>query len=592
MSHEVGDQIGGYRVEATIGEGGMASVYQVRHLTLGSIHAIKVLHPHLARREDIRLRFLEEGKIQARLRHPNILPVTDLVNEPGVAGLVMEFLHGEDLGEWLDREGTAPIAATLDWVQQSLGALAFVHENNVVHRDLKPSNLFLSVDPRGQTTVRIMDFGIAKVREREQQLTNPDMGKMGTLRYMSPEQLDRPDQVDHRADLFAMGAILYEALVGRSPFDDDSDYHVMRRIAEGRYTAPGDAIPDQLIAIIGRALATVPGERFSSAEAFSAALEGVARAERYRRARRLLHAVESYGLPNHWWVPDDPGEAWLGKQERRLQDWLQTHGPPTAAAEPSAADGRERRMLGEHAIELVTLSGGKFVMGSAPDETGRHDDEGPPRPVSLAPLRVMTTPVTQAAWAAISDSNPSMFTDDAQRPVERVSWEGAIRFANRLSSQFGLKAAYFYEDGVVRWDRTADGFRLPTEAEWEYACRAGTRAPTWWDGDSAETVAWFADNADGQTQPVATKAANPWGLFDMNGNVYEWCWDRLGGYLPQEQGNPVGAQEGNLRVLRGGSFRSSEGDLRSAFRNGREPEFRHQSIGLRLVRGAPVSGQQ
>ena len=504
----------------------------------------------------------------------------------------MEFLHGEDLGAWLDRESTAPIAAATDWVQQALAGLAFVHQHHVVHRDLKPDNLFLSRDPRGHTVVRLMDFGIAKVREREQQLTNPDMGKMGTLRYMSPEQLDSPDQVDHRADLFAMGAILYEVLVGRSPFDDDSDYHVMRRIAEGRYTAPGDTIPDVLAAIIGRALATSPDDRFDSAEAFSKALEEAAQAERYRRARRLLHAVESYGLPHRWWVPDDPDERWLRGQEQRLQGWLREHAPTTAAPLPSAETARrdKRALPGGATIELAALPSGTFQMGSPAGESGRHDDEAPQREVSLSALWMMVTPVTQAQWTALGEDNPSRFSDDPHHPVERVRWADAIRYANRLSAHVGLRAAYLYEGGVVRWDRTADGFRLPTEAEWEYACRAGSRGPAWWT--DADASAWHAGNASGQTQPVGQKRANPWGLHDMNGNVYEWCFDRLGSYLTAGSVDPFGAESGEVRVFRGGSYRSEVGDLRSAFRNGREPDFCHESLGFRLVRGAPVSADE
>ena len=155
MAMAAGTVLGNYSIEATLGEGGMASVYRVRHQILGSLHAVKVLHAHLASREDVRIRFLEEGKIQAQYRHPGILPVTDLINEQGCAGLVMELLQGEDLRDYLEREGKVPLSAAIDWCLQALEALAFVHRDDVVHRDLKPSNLYLTRDHAGRVQLKV-----------------------------------------------------------------------------------------------------------------------------------------------------------------------------------------------------------------------------------------------------------------------------------------------------------------------------------------------------------------------------------------------------------------------------------------------------
>ena len=464
----------------------------------------------------------------------------------------------------------------------TLDALALVHADAVVHRDLKPSNLYLIRDVRGRIQIKLMDFGIAKVRDR--QLTNHDGGMMGTLCYMSPEQLEQPGSVDQRTDIFAMGALLYEMLCGRSPFDGDSDFQIMRRISEGRFTAPGDDVPAPLAAAITTALSTAPDDRFSSARDFATALKEAARTDRYRRALRLLSVVESAGLPHKWWVPEDPEEGWLRGLESRLQDWMQNTPPP----EPKPSSGGTRVALpGGVPLELVALPAGSFTRGSAIGEPNRHADEGPPHTVHLSALRMMTTPLTQAQWLAISEGNPSGFADDAQRPVEQVTWLDAISLCNRLSAHFELDAAYTITGESVRWDRTAQGFRLPTEAEWEYAARAGAVGQSW--GSPEESLpesAWFADNAQEKTWPVAQKAANAWGLFDLSGNVYEWCWDRLGPYPDHEIAEPVGPELGEYRVLRGGSFRSTTTDLRVAFRNGRPPEFQHCSVGFRCVLGA------
>lgn len=580
MAYADGTILGSYRVEATLGEGGMATVYRVRHEILGSLHAVKVLHAHLADREDVRLRFLEEGKIQAQYRHPNILPVTDLINEQGCAGLVMALLEGEDLSDHLEREGKVPVTAAIDWCCQALDALAMVHQDDVVHRDLKPSNIFLIRDHAGQIEIKLMDFGIAKVRDR--QLTN-DGGMMGTLSYMSPEQLEHPADVDRRTDVFAMGVILYEMLCGRTPFDAESDFQIMRRISEGQYTAPGDDVPQPLAAAIVRALQTDPEARFPCAQDFAAALREAGRAERYRRALRLLSVVESAGLPHRWWITADPEDRWLRTMEGRLQDWVQNHAPPP----PARPEGGQRVALhGGVPLELISLPGGSYTRGSADDEPGRHPDEGPKHTVRLSPFRVMSAPVTQGQWMALSDTNPSRFTDDADHPVEQVNWLEAIQFCNRLSAFFELPPVYTILDGVVRWDRSLPGVRLPTEAEWEYAARAGTTEP-WWCGRAAlPEVAWYVDNAQERTWPVGKKRPNAWGLHDISGNVYEWCWDRLGPYPSHAIAEPFGPEMGEYRVLRGGSYRSALEDLRVAFRNGRQPDFSHCSVGFRCVLGA------
>ncbi len=192
MSLEPGQTIGNYRIQGELGEGGMAMVYRAEHIVLGSAHAIKVLDGKLARSDEIRIRFLEEGKIQARLRHPHITPVSDLIAEPGVAALVMPLLVGEDLEVVLRRDGAVSTEVAMPWMKQALQALSFVHDQGIVHRDLKPSNLFLERVPGGGQTIRVMDFGIAKVMETSRTRTGTNMG---TPHYMSPEQIRAPKGV-------------------------------------------------------------------------------------------------------------------------------------------------------------------------------------------------------------------------------------------------------------------------------------------------------------------------------------------------------------------------------------------------------------
>ncbi|MEZ4239892.1 MAG: serine/threonine-protein kinase [Myxococcota bacterium] len=172
---EPGEAVGNYIVEATLGEGGMASVYRVRHRALGSAHALKVLRPELARSAHLRARFLHEGQVLAQIHHPGLVRVTDVVDPPGVAGLVMDLLEGRDLERRL-RDGPLPVDEAAGILLQALATVQTAHAAGVIHRDLKPANLFL-VESEHPVGVRVLDFGIAKLRGQDQ---TREGGTMGT----------------------------------------------------------------------------------------------------------------------------------------------------------------------------------------------------------------------------------------------------------------------------------------------------------------------------------------------------------------------------------------------------------------------------
>jgi formylglycine-generating enzyme required for sulfatase activity len=178
--------------------------------------------------------------------------------------------------------------------------------------------------------------------------------------------------------------------------------------------------------------------------------------------------------------------------------------------------------------------------------------------------------------------NPSHFKGDARLPVENVDWFAAVEFCNRLSEKEGFQAYYRIEGSRVAVIG-GDGYRLPTEAEWEYACRAGT-STKWCCGDTSDDLgryAWFAENSGGKTHPVGQKEPNAWGLHDMHGNVWEWCdtWYHQSA-AQSEDPNYLGS----ARVLRGGSWGSSAGSARSAFRSGGQPSSSDDLVGFRVAR--------
>lgn len=242
---------------------------------------------------------------------------------------------------------------------------------------------------------------------------------------------------------------------------------------------------------------------------------------------------------------------------------------------------------------MVTVPAGRFLMGSS-----RDFSEQPVREVMISqPLLVLPTEVTQQLWVAVMGDNPSWFPGE-QRPVENITWWEAVEFCNRLSVRHGLRPCYRISRDTVIWDRTADGYRLPTEAEWEYACRAGTVTDTYagdlrqpWGGcDEDEPVllalAWYCRNSDDRTHAVGQKQPNSFGLFDVLGNVAEWVWDWYSNtaYQSAETVDPAGPPAGTQRVVRGGAWDLGNFFLRAAARMGLSPWHHSPAVGFRIVR--------
>ena len=223
-------------------------------------------------------------------------------------------------------------------------------------------------------------------------------------------------------------------------------------------------------------------------------------------------------------------------------------------------------------MKLVRIRPGKFMMGSPDSEQGRRDNEGPQHLVTISkPFYMGVTEVTQAQYEAVVGTNPSQFKGPTN-PVEQVSWMDATAFCKKLSQ------------------KTGKAFRLPTEAEWEYACRAGSKTRfSFGDTESAlGDYAWHKGNSGGKTQPVAQKKPNAWGLYDMHGNVLEWCADRLGSYPTGTSTDPQGATSGSASVVRGGAwYAGGTVNFRCAYRRDDDPTVRHADYGFRCAMTLP-----
>ena len=276
------------------------------------------------------------------------------------------------------------------------------------------------------------------------------------------------------------------------------------------------------------------------------------------------------------------------EEERDQGDSIRCFWKAYHEREMSAAKGRTeveafflRPPDGEQiAIEMVRVPAGSFLMGD--------EDSGPIHRVAITnPYYISKVPVTQALYQAVMNDNPSRFKGD-DKPVETISWFDAAKFCNALSKAMNIEPAYKISE-KVEWVAGTSGFRLPTEAEWEYAARGRTTA-RFACGDlesGLKTMGWYDQNSGGETHPVGQKEPNGWGLFDMHGNVWEWTWDWYGDYPGSSVNNPVGAGEGSDRVMRGGGLGYVALFCRSAFRNSFSPGFRNFFLGFRLSRSLP-----
>ncbi|MGD9547165.1 MAG: alpha/beta fold hydrolase [Candidatus Krumholzibacteriia bacterium] len=242
--------------------------------------------------------------------------------------------------------------------------------------------------------------------------------------------------------------------------------------------------------------------------------------------------------------------------------------------------------------QFLRIPAGTFIMGSPLGELGRYSDEVQHQVTLTRPFWLATTEVTEELWDSVMGSG----TSTSQLPKVYVEWDEAVAFCNQLSLREGLAPAYTQSGTRWVWNQSTNGFRLPTEAEWEFACRSGSSTAfanggiteVGCDNDpNLNAMGWYCGNSDNQRHVVGQKAANPWGLFDMHGNVWEWCWDWYGSYSTLAVTDPVGPDSGSYHVLRGGSFGAGARDCRSAAHGLNYPVSSDFGIrGFRLSRSA------
>ncbi|AGP35217.1 SUMF1/EgtB/PvdO family nonheme iron enzyme [Sorangium cellulosum] len=566
-----GDRLGQgrYLLLERVGRGGFANVWRARDDERGESVAIKVLHASLAEDSTRRERFFRGAQRMAALDHPGIVRVLDPCGEDGgFHYFVMELVPGADLQRAvLDKQILAEQVVPL--VLCVGGALQAAHAAGLVHRDVKPANIL--VDAAGAP--RLTDFDLVAAADTT---GGTRTGALGTFVYSAPEVLDRPQDADVRADVYGLGMTALFCLHGAPlPAEVVHDRQAFLR----ELPCPGT-----LKAVLEKAVAWKRDQRFATMEELCTALVIACRPRSTGRTVELRQAA-----------PAPQKHAAAATAEAMVE---------ALAAAPASLSRLARRVRQMDALKLdltlVAIPGGRFRMGSADDEALAQDDERPRREVRISSFSMTKGPVTQRLYREVMGQDDGQVFGDL--PVSGVSWFEAVAFCNRLSELMGFSPAYRIEEHEVTWLRGADGFRLPTEAEWEYAARGNDgRLYPWGDEPpsappSEQQLCWSGApgaslKARARPCPVGRypKGASPFGLLDMAGNVWEWCWDYYDVYPPRtgREIDPAGPRAGSARVLRGGSFRvGAASRIRAAARNKFLPSLRGIDIGFRCALGA------
>ena len=584
---------GRYRVEEVLGRGGMGAIYLASDERMDRKVVVKVPHAKFLEEAGFRQRFEKEIRSLTRLEHPHVVKVLDAGDADGVPYAVLQHLAGGSLKERIAAKGgTLSPDEVSEWLPAVAQALDFIHGEGVVHRDVKPGSILF--DAKGN--VFLADFGISKALGAVDTGLTRTGATPGSPDYMAPEVLTGTG-LGAAYDQYALGVVVYQALAGRLPHVADTPLRLLHAKASEAPSPLAPNVPAPAASSVMRALSRDPTGRFSSCAAFATAFvappgappdgpASTSMAGPTRRAGTLPHAAPTpRGRRRKPWGLVLGGMLAIAAVVLLLSGVLSMEkGEGPSWAKVSARQVAEATRLGvpvafENSIGMrfVLVPSGTFTMGSPVGEESRSRDETPHEVVLSKAYYLSVNETTNGQYRRFKGDHDSgtKFNGDKQ-PVVNVSHDDAVAFIEWLNGQ---------DRGRV--------YRLPTEAEWEYACRAGTTTAFWF----GETISTEQANYDGdqvygkgakgvdrrKTTDVGSFPANGWGLYDLHGNVYEWCSDRYGDYPSGKATDPAGPSSGTSRVLRGGSWDNFPTFLRSAFRFGFDPVYGDVGMGLRAA---------
>ena len=589
---------GRYVIGRVLGQGGFGIIYLALDATLNLKVAIKEFLPReLAARgadgvsvsvyqDQARQlfaygleQFLAEARTLARLsEHQGIVTVRDFFTANGTGYLAMSYLDGITLKDYVARKGgRLPFLTGFRALLPVMDALREVHALGLLHRDISPDNIYLTRDNQ----VKLIDFGAARMALSERSKSLSVIFKPG---FAPEEQYRSKGHQGPWTDVYALAGTLYYAITGHVPPES------LDRLAEDTLSPPsalGVDIPPAAEAVLLKALAVRAAGRYPTVEAFQQELMRTA------DNRKEQGASPAPVVQTQWEQPVTPVARPVKpvvkpKKSSFEKKWMFAAGgigvvgvlmllltqkpapPPTPIpaltsmpAPPPTPIVAPSRLSFEP--EMVRIVGGCFQMGSPQQEDGRSSDEQQHH-VCLREFEIGRYEVTQQQWQAVTGNNPSYLSGCADCPVEQVSWNDVQDYLRKLNQQ------------------TGKDYRLPTEAEWEYACRGGAVGEQYCGGDSPDRLAWHVENSGSKTHSVGQKAANGFGLYDMSGNVWEWtCSAYDKDYGGAEKICTNNSTYYSLAV-RGGGWTFLPARVRSASRFWNRPAYLSFNTGFRLAR--------
>jgi formylglycine-generating enzyme required for sulfatase activity/tRNA A-37 threonylcarbamoyl transferase component Bud32 len=537
-----------FRMIKLLGQGGFGRTYLAEDIDrLNQPCVVKQLAPNVqgtwAINKAVELFQQEARQLQQLGQHPQIPSLDAYFEQDNYLYLVQQFVDGDNLLTLFQNQGIWQENQVKQLLLELLPVLKFIHEQKIIHRDIKPENIMRR---RNDGVLMLIDFGVSK------QLSGTVMSRLGTRigsdGYAAIEQM-KGGEAYPASDLFSLGATAFHLLTGVHPdglwtehgysWTGNWQQHLKKPIDKG------------LELILSKLLAKDIQQRYQSAE------EVLIDFQR-QSTPNFIQTLKRFDFDT---VTVDVRGNITSRQRRQAQFFSENLG-------------------GSAMLDMVAIPGDHFVMGSPSTEAGRSNNEGPQRTVNISPFFMGKYPVTQAQYQALMGNNPSHFKGffkSKQLPVEQVSWDEAVKFCRKLSEKIGKT------------------YRLPSEAEWEYACRAGTTTPFYF----GETITPDLVNYDGnypygaapkglyrkQTTDVGSFGPNPFGLYDMHGNVWEWCSDK---WHDNYSGAPTDGSSwetgtDNNRVQRGGSWDNDAVHCRSANRGRNWAVHRSRHLGFRVA---------
>lgn len=558
-----------YIVEQILGSGGFGITYKVRESRTNKQFAIKTLNyqcQQLPDFEQLQQKFINETIVLASCRHPNVVRVfPQMFQESGLWCMVMDYVEGEDLDSYLKKRGCFSEQEAIDIITNVGNALSHVHQQGFLHRDIKPHNILLR---SSDLSPILIDFGLAKEYSID---TIRSMTSLWTDCYAPIEQYENRGNFGAWTDVYALAATLYKMVTDIEPIP--SRYRVHAQLQTPQKHNPN--ISDRLNTAILKGMEFEPHNRPNSVEEWLNFFQ----CRRKRKSKLQLSFKSNITGININNINENATETFLYNNRKKVlspqKHFVETLDSATV-------------------INMINVPAGTFMMGVS-SLRKKYIAEYPQHQVKLKSFYISQHPITQAQYEAVMGKNPSnyqgfafnfekkkiAFNKERYRnfPVETIKWNDAIEFCKILSLNTGKI------------------YQLPSEAQWEYACRAGTQTQYYFGDDKSQlkNYAWYGNwqfwlNAllggkSGLSYPIGRKLPNQWNLYDMHGQVWEWCqddWHNSYRCAPTD-GSSWLSNNSNYKVIRGGSFLNRATTCRSSCRKQMNHKACRHNLGFRIV---------